>query len=585
MTDFDVLITGGFVVDGTGCPGSYTDVGIIGDTIAKIGDLGRYSAAKTIDATGKTVAPGFVVQHAHYDASFFWDPYCLDAGRNGVTTVVNANCGFGFAPVRKKDKERIMGMMETTEQIPISHQKAAMPWDWETFPDFMDRTRCLPKGINVATYLPLNPVLVYVMGIEAAKTRDPNPEEMRQIHRLINEAMDAGAIGISMSVMGAEGNTHVDIDGTSMPTDSMSDDAILEICKTVFDRGEGIVQMLPQIAHYGKRSVTRRAAEMAKGSGARIIHNTFLTHDLAPQMVDQDLEWLNAMRAEGLDVTAGALVNRGWVEAGIKELDAASGSLPAVRRIVACKSDEEILTLIQEPEFITQFVNDYSSAPQSNGAAGLEGQTVVSVGDKAQLRKYVGRKLGEIADEEGRHAIEVMLDLGAQSNLDLQLKSPPITATEPDQALKLMANPCVTPGGSDGGAHTKAFGMGHYATDLLIWMVRETNNLTIEEMHFQLSLKHARAVNIRNRGALLPGYKADILVYDLNKLHFDMTNYEIVHDMPNGDWRRQARAGGYDMILVNGVITHNDDEPNGATPGEFVSVTTDFREFQKVAAE
>lgn len=102
MSDFDLVISGGFLVDGTGSPGCYADVGIIGDQISEVGDLRERTAKKIIDATGKTVAPGFITQHSHYDAALFWDPYCLDAGRNGVTTVVNANCGFGIAPVRKR---------------------------------------------------------------------------------------------------------------------------------------------------------------------------------------------------------------------------------------------------------------------------------------------------------------------------------------------------------------------------------------------------------------------------------------------------------------------------------------------------
>eukprot|EP00903_Cladosiphon_okamuranus_P003381 g3379.t1 len=585
MTNFDLIVSGGYVVDGTGSPGFYADVGVVGDTVTEIGDLSGRDAKKRIDASGKTVAPGFVTQHTHYDVALFWDPYCLDAARNGVTTVVNANCGFGIAPVRKQDQDRVMGMLETTEQIPVAQQRSALPWDWESFPDFMDRMRGLPKGVNVLSYLPLNPLLIYVMGIEAAKTRSPNEEEMAELRRLINEAMDAGAIGISMSVMGAEGNSHVDTDGTPMPTDLMDHDAILEICRIVVERGEGVIQMLPQIVYYGDRSITERAAEMAKGTGVRVIHNTFLTHDLLPQIVDEDIAWLNGLREKGCTVTAGVLLNRGWVEAGIRELDAAGGQLPAIREIVACNSNEEVLELIKQPDFIARFEKQYSEAGAASGASGLEGQTVITVGDKPDLQKYLGMKLSEVAEENGTSTVAAMLDLGVKSDLALQLKSPPIAATTPEQAVKYMENPAIIPGGSDGGAHTKAFGMGHYATDLLIWMVRENKIKTLEEMHFQLSLKHARSVALKDRGALLPGFKADILVYDLEKLHFDMSQYQVVHDMPDGDWRRQARAGGYEYIIVNGEVTHQEDTPTGATPGVFDRVTEAGRALEPIAAE
>lgn len=585
MRDFDTIIEGGFLIDGTGCAGTYDDVGIIGDEIVEIGNLSGREATRRIDAGGKIVAPGHVTQHTHYDASLFWDPYCLDAGRNGVTTVANANCGFGIAPVRESNRERLMGMLESTEQIPVAHQRTALPWNWETFPEYLDQVRGLAKGVNVLTYLPLNPLLVYVMGIEAAKSRSPNAEEMAEIHRLINEGMDAGAIGISMSVMGAEGNSHVDVDGSSMPTDSMDHDTIVEICRALVDRGEGVIQMLPQIVYFGDRSITNRVAELVKGTGVRVIHNTFLTHDLLADIVSYDLDWLDEMRAAGCEVTVGCLVNRGWVECGIRELDTAGGQLPAVREIVACNSDEETLALIKDPAFVTRFEEQYAGTGPSNGAAGLEGQTVIAVGDNPELQPFLRKTLAEVAEETSQSVVATMLDLGVRSGLQLQLKSAAISATTPDQALEYLAHPAVIGGGSDGGAHTKAFGMGHYATDLLIWLVREEKKLSLEEMHFQLSLKSAKSLKLKGRGALLPGFKADILIYELDSLHFNKSQYEIVHDMPGGDWRRQARAGGYDYVIVNGEITHRGDEPTGKTPGALCRVTTSKSDHYAIAAE
>lgn len=567
MTQFDTLVCNGFVVDGTGVPGRYADVGIKNGRIAAIGKLAQASADTVIDAGGKVVAPGHITQHTHYDAALFWDAYCSNSGENGVTTILNANCGFGIAPVRSSDRERLMGMLETTEQIPVAHQRAALPWDWESFPQYLDRIRALPKGINVMTYIPLNPLMIYVMGVDAAKSRAPSASELADMHRLINEAMDAGAVGVSMSVMGAMGNSHVDVDGSSMPTDAASHDTMLDIARAVVERGEGIIQLLSQIVVFGDRTISQRMAEMAKGSGARVIHNVFLTHDMAPQMVDADLAWLNDLRAKGCDITASALVNRGWVEAGIRELDAASGQIPAVREIVACQSDDEVLALIEQAEFVTRFEQQYAKAGMASGAAGLEGQIVLSVGDTPECASAVGRTLAELAKEQGKSVVATMLDLGVKTGLQVQLKSPQVSATEPDQALKLMAHSAVVAGGSDGGAHTKSFGMGHYPTDLLIWMVRETKRMSLEEMHFQLALKPAQTIELGDRGALLPGYWADMLIYDLDALYFDREQYQIVHDMPGGDWRRKGRAGGYEKILVNGVITHENDTPTGKTPG------------------
>lgn len=583
MTSFDTIISGGKIVDGTGSPAFYADVGISDGRITAIGHLRGSKSRQVIDARGKIVAPGHVTQHSHYDVALFWDPYCSNSGENGVTTVVNANCGFGVAPVRSSDIERTMQMLETTEQIPVSHQRAALPWDWESFPQYLARVEQLPKGVNVLTYLPLNPLLVYVMGIDAAKTRRPTTVEMAEMHRLINEAMDAGAIGISMSAMGAAGNSHVDYDGSPMPTDLLDHDVILDIGRAVIERGEGVIQLLSHIITYGDRSISERMAELAKGSGARLMHNSFLPIDLLPEKTSENLAWLDAQRAKGCDITVSCLLHRGWLESGLRQLDVPAGQLAAVREICACKSDEEVMRLIAKPEFERAFIEEYAARGPTHGA-GLESQTVIDVGGNAELAPYLDRTLREIAQEEGRAVVKVLLDLALRSKLALQLKSGQITATDPGQAIRLMAHCAVVGGSSDGGAHTKSFGVGHYATDLLLWLVRDERLMTLEGMHFQLALKTARSVQIYDRGALLPGYWADILIYDLDELYFDRRRYAIVHDMPNGDWRRKGRAGGYEYILVNGIVTHRRDVPTGATPGRLVRVCADRRQRRAAAA-
>jgi N-acyl-D-amino-acid deacylase len=583
MTAFDTIISGGRLVDGTGSPAFYADVGIVEGRIAAIGKLAHSKSTHIIDARGKIVAPGHVTQHSHYDVALFWDPYCSNSGENGVTTVVNANCGFGVAPVRASDIERTMQMLETTEQIPVAHQRSALPWSWESFPEYLARVEQLPKGVNVLSYLPLNPLLIYVMGVDGAKTRRPTPVEMAEMHRLINEAMDSGAIGISLSAMGVEGNSHVDFDGTPMPTDVLDHDVILDIGRAVIERGEGVIQLLSHIITYGDRSISERMAELARGSGARLMHNSFLPIDRMPEKTEENLAWLDAQRAKGCDITVSSLLHRGWLESNLRQLDVLAGQLAAVRKICACSSDEEVLRLIADPEFARGFIAEYLARGPTHGA-GLETQTVIDVGGDSQLAAYLNRTLLEIAKQEGRDVVTVLLDLALRSRLALQLKSGQIIATDPAQIIRLMSHCAVIGGSSDGGAHTKSFGVGHYATDLLLWLVRDEKRMTLENMHFQLALKPARAVQIYDRGALLPGYWADVLVYDLNDLYFDRQRYQIVHDMPNGDWRRKGRAGGYDYILVNGVVTHHRDVPTGATPGRLVRVCKDRRRPRAAAA-
>jgi N-acyl-D-aspartate/D-glutamate deacylase len=388
-----------------------------------------------------------------------------------------------------------------------------------------------------------------------------------------------------MSVMGMEGNSHTDYDGTAMPTDAMHDDDVVEIARGVVNRGEGIIQMLSQIAHYGNRPLTEKVARMAKGSGARVLHAALIPQDQTPEMTDADIVWIEAMRSEGLDISAGTLMNRGWVEGGIRELDTAAGQLLGVREIVATKSDEDLLALLADPAFIKRFSDEYASTGAVNGAGGIETQVLITVGDHPELQSLVGRSIGEIAAESNRTPVEVLCDLGVTSRLKVQFKSGLWAASNPALSRKLLSSPGIAAGVSDAGAHTKAFANGQYGTELLIWLVRQEKVFSLEEMHNQLSLKVARTILLQDRGGILPGFWADILIYDLDALYYERDCYAIANDMPNGDWRRNAKAGGYSRILVNGVTTHIDDKATGAVPGQFVRITKDLGATMALAAE
>ena len=171
MADFDVLIRGGTVVDGSRSPRYLADVGIKNGKVAKIGKLNPSDAKKTLDANGLIVAPGFIDLHTHYDAQINWDPYCTLSGWHGVTSIVVGNCGFGFAPCKPELRDRAMLTMSRVEAIPFESMKAGMKWDWVTFPDWMNFLDRTPKGLNVLSFVPLAPIMIWTMGLEAAKSR------------------------------------------------------------------------------------------------------------------------------------------------------------------------------------------------------------------------------------------------------------------------------------------------------------------------------------------------------------------------------------------------------------------------------
>src|SRR6267154_2428496 len=185
MAEFDLVIQNGMVIDGTRMPRFRGDVGIKDGRIARIGRLRSTDADETIDASGLIVAPGFVDLHTHYDAQLFWDPYCSISSWHGVTSVVIGNCGFGFAPVKPDFRDRAMLTMTRTEAIPYPAMKAGMPWDWVTYPEFLDSVERHPKGVNMLPFVPLAPVMVWAMGLEEAKSgRMPTAAETTEMKRI-----------------------------------------------------------------------------------------------------------------------------------------------------------------------------------------------------------------------------------------------------------------------------------------------------------------------------------------------------------------------------------------------------------------
>src|SRR5208282_3422788 len=202
MAEYDLIIRGGTVVDGTRLPRFRADVGIKDGRVRKIGRIRNATAGRTLDATGCVVAPGFVDLHTHYDAQIHWDPYCTISGWHGVTSLVLGNCGFGFAPVKPDFRDRSMLTMTRTEAIPYASMKAGMTWDWETIPEYMDSLDRAPKGVNCIQYMPTASLMTYVMGLDAAKTRRATEAERAEMRRLLNEGMDAGLCGFSIQRLG-----------------------------------------------------------------------------------------------------------------------------------------------------------------------------------------------------------------------------------------------------------------------------------------------------------------------------------------------------------------------------------------------
>jgi N-acyl-D-amino-acid deacylase len=561
----DALVRGGSVVDGTGAPARVADIAIDQGRISRIADAIPGSARTVIDARGLVVAPGNIDPHTHYDAQIHWDPYCTNTGWHGGSTVVVGNCGFGFMPCRPADRERYMLMMENTEQVPLGAMRTALSWDWEDFPSWSAHMRGLPKGINLASYLPLNSLMIYVMGYEAAKSRGATKAEREIMRVLLHEAMDHGAIGFALSHLNGF-NTHKDIDGSPMPTDLMNIDDAYYLADVLRERGQGVIQALVELPSVCNRHV---AEELARRSGRPVIHNVVAPFDAMPKYHESILDWLDKMADAGLDIYSQALAFRIQTEFNANDYNGWAHIEPFAE-FTHVGGARAKTALAAEPSFRARARTRYTPDSMVDGGGAIESLLLVRANGADQWHPFEGRLIGDIASETGRPAIDCFFDIVAASDCRADFRSTESLSRDVRKSAAILKHPRVLPGTSDGGAHVKFYSGGHFPTDLIMWLVREEKVFTLEELHHKMSHLPAQVLGLDRRGAIKEGYAADLYIYDFDEIGYDRSAYTVVHDLPDGDWRRTVRPRGIAWALINGEVIARDGQTTGATPGRLL---------------
>lgn len=569
MTKFDTVIRGGKIVDGSGRPAFVGDIAILNGVIAEIGPSVKGEGRRTIDASGKIVAAGVIDTHTHYDAQLHWDPYVTNSGWHGTTTIAVGNCGFGLAPCHPEHRDRYMRQMETTEQVPYNSLKSALEWDWVTYPEWLEHLKRTPLGVNVLNMLPLNPLLIYVMGLEAAKTRSATPEEREIMKAELHKAMDMGAIGFGFSYQG-DNNTHIDCDGQPMPTDIMDLEDLYALADVLRERGEGVIQAL--VDSPGAR-FTEVGLEVARRSGRPVIHNVTLVNDYIPTYHEEMLEMLDRAKEEGLEVYSMTLTMRGWNEFKPMDWDLWN-ILPAFREFTFAGDQAAKVAKSKDEDFRRRLREAYDPVVLAAAGGPLETYKLNKAYGVEPWTRFEGKSVQEIAEALGRDCItDLFMDIVADTEAVSDFLLPDALSADTEKVAKVLRHPRTIPGTSDGGAHVKFWSGGHFSTDMIMWMVRESGQMSLEEMHYKLSGLPSKVFNLTNRGTLEQGCAADILIYDFNKLGYKHLDYEIANDLPGGEWRRICKPQGIEYVMVNGEVTFTDGTNcTGAVPGRMIGV-------------
>jgi N-acyl-D-amino-acid deacylase len=570
MPKYDLLIKSGTIIDGQRTPRYVGDIAIAGDCIAQIGGgLSESDADRVIDAKGLIVAPGFIDLHTHFDSQIFWDPYCTMSGWHGITSVVIGNCGFGFAPVAPENRERAMLTLERNEAVRATTMAAGMPWDWETFPEYLSSVERTPKGVNVLSYMGLSPLMTSVMG-QDAKGRPATASEQKEMCALLGEAMDAGACGFSAQVLG-ENSVQRDYDGTPMITDIMAPDDLFAFARVLREKGRGVIQMIG--------SEVELFEKVAEVSGRPVIWNALVLqsdqHGNTYGSYQDRLKWLEEGNARGNRLFGHAVTCDMDEQFSLDEWNLFDGipswravTLGSVPERIEKMSDPVLRKAIRDEfDHYTELVKVDPIAATKAGGGGLSlaiplmriAEATTEAG-----RAFEGYTIGELAAQENKHPIDAMLDLSISEDLKtVFFREFPKNNME---AMREVVNsPFVLPGISDGGAHMKFLTLGRYPTDFISRLVREEGLMDLEHAHWRLSGYSAIAAGFTDRGFLREGAPADIIVYDYDALR--SLPSERLHDFPAGDWRLAQKAEGYRFTIVNGEVTFVDGECTGATPG------------------
>ncbi|MYE83741.1 MAG: amidohydrolase family protein [Gammaproteobacteria bacterium] len=565
MARYDLLLKGGTVIDGQRTPRYTGDIAIADGRIAQIGNVSESEATRVFDARDLIVAPGVIDLHTHFDSQIFWDPWCTMSGWHGVTSVVIGNCGFGFAPVAPEDRERAMLTLERNEAVRATTMAAGMPWDWVTFPEYLDSIERTPKGVNVLSYMGLAPVMSWVMGLENAKGRPATAEEQRKMGALLSEAMDVGACGFSAQNMG-EDSVQRDYDGTPMITDIMAADDLLHFARVLGEKGRGFIQLLG-----GDFDLYEKVAEV---SGRPVIWNNLeFAHDQHGNTYGfyrDILKWLERGNARGLRLYAHAVTcdidfhfsledfnlfdgMKAWRDLTLGSVPERMAKMrdPVLRDALRAEFDRLAARRDRHPD---KPVPPYLYVPEMRIA---EARTEA-------VRPLEGYTVGEVAERENKHPIDAFLDVALSEDLGTFFTSL-APETSADALCEAINSPFVLPGVSDGGAHMKFATTGRYPTDFIGRLVRDMGLMDLEQAHWRLSGYSAMAAGFTDRGFLREGAPADVIVYDYDALR--SLPPERIHDFPAGDWRLAQKAEGYRLTVVNGEVTFEDGECTGATPG------------------
>ncbi len=555
---YDVAIRGGLIVDGTGRPPFVADVAISGQRIVHVGQLDS-TAREEIDAAGKIVTPGFVDAHSHYDGQITWETRMAPSSSHGVTTVVMGNCGVGFAPVRPDDRELAVKLMEGVEDIPEVVMAQGLPWNWSTFPDYLDALDRRQADVDFAAQLPHSPLRIYVMGQRGADLEPATADDLAQMRRLTTEAIEAGALGVSTS----RNLFHRFRSGALAPSVNSPEQELIALGEGLKQAGSGVFQCVLRLdgEPQGEFAVLRK---VARESGRPVNFSLVCPAETIPVFL---AEMDDAAHA-GLDIKAHFLPRPLGVLFGL-DLSYHPFSLnPSYREIAHLPLSEKVERM-RDPDFRRRLLAERPDDPNPMFVQIVSLRShLYALSDPVDYCLREDQSLGARAERSGMTIDEVIYDalLADEGRAILvAFQSEPADYIARTECLLDRNDSVISLG--DGGAHYGMICDAAYPSFTLAQRLA-TDHANLPSIIRKLTLDPAMSVGLGDRGVIAPGYKADLNVIDLASL--ELRRPTVAADLPSGGKRLHQAATGYALTMLSGVVTYREGSATGALPGRLV---------------
>lgn len=570
----DHVIKGATVVDGSGEPSFVGDVGLQEGRIASVVPGGgiRDGAAVTIDAAGLVLTPGFVDPHTHYDAQLFWDPLATPSNVHGVTSIVAGNCGFTLAPLRARDTDYLRRMMAKVEGMPLAALETGVPWDWETFPEYLGRLQGR-IGVNAGFMVGHCALRRYVMGGDAVGN-EATPAQVDEMVRLLHEAIEAGGFGFSTTLS----HTHSDGDGQPVASRWASRDELVALCAAVGQHpGTSLEAAFSGgLDQFSDEEIDTIAA-MA-GAAKRTLNWNVLTIDSkVPGRVPRQLGAADAAEAAGGRVVA--LTMPVLVPMNMNFGTFCSFNLmPGWNEVLSLPVPERIAKL-QEPQ-TQQWMVERSHSEEAGVFRRLADWDNYYIGDtySAANEGLKGRRVADIAAERGQEPFATLVQIAVNDELRTILwpGAPDDDPASWELRRRTWDDPRAMLGGSDAGAHLDRMSGAPYTTRFLADTLRGRKLVSLERAVQLITEDPARLFGLVDRGRIAEGHRADLVLLDPETVGSD--DASLVNDLPGGSARLTADSHGVVKVFVNGVETVTDGKATGATPGRVLrsGVDTNF---------